>query len=163
MSKVASLLSSSLMVLRRNYSESDCFRRIPQLGKDVWIYKAGDALPENEETVLEVSTGDWISAQDIVLGFQRLRDIEFRKLHLSPREKEVAAFLLDGDSNARIAKTMYLTQAAVKYHVRNVFKKSGSSSREELFRFMKGRMEHSDHMWFDLTDYVTDIYGLKAQ
>lgn len=163
MSKQQKQPTSSLLVFSQDYPEDGCFRSVPKLGKDIWIYDANDNVTSNDNRVIKASPGDWISARDIVLGFQRLRDIEFKKLHLSPREKEVAAFLLDGESNARIAKTMYLTLAAVKYHVHNVFKKSGSSSREELFHLMKSRMESSNHVWLDLSDYVNDIYQIRPQ
>ena len=51
---------------------------------------------------------------------------------LSPREREVARFALDGKTNAEIAATLFVTESTVKYHMRNALKKTGCKNRAEL-------------------------------
>jgi len=50
---------------------------------------------------------------------------------LTKRELEVLALLVEGLSNAEIADRMYLSVAAVKYHVSNILSKLGASNRTE--------------------------------
>ena len=50
---------------------------------------------------------------------------------LTRRELEVLALLVEGLSNAEIADRMYLSVAAVKYHVSNILSKLGASNRTE--------------------------------
>ncbi len=50
---------------------------------------------------------------------------------LTERELEVLALLVEGLSNAEIADRMYLSVAAVKYHVSNILSKLGASNRTE--------------------------------
>lgn len=50
---------------------------------------------------------------------------------LTPREREVLGLMADGHSNARIAATLTLTDAAVSKHIGNVFTKLGLGPVEE--------------------------------
>ncbi len=50
---------------------------------------------------------------------------------LTERELEVLALLVEGLSNAEIADRMYLSVAAIKYHVSNILSKLGASNRTE--------------------------------
>ncbi|MDA1257085.1 MAG: response regulator transcription factor [Chloroflexi bacterium] len=51
---------------------------------------------------------------------------------LSPREKEVANLVAGGMSNREIADRMELSENTIKVHLRNVFQKTGVSSRNRL-------------------------------
>ena len=50
---------------------------------------------------------------------------------LTERELEVLALLVEGLSNAEIADRMYLSVAAIKYHVSNILSRLGASNRTE--------------------------------
>lgn len=50
----------------------------------------------------------------------------------SAREQEIFALMIRGMSNAEIAATLYITESTVKFHVGNIFKKTGLTSRSEL-------------------------------
>jgi len=50
---------------------------------------------------------------------------------LTKRELEVLALLVEGLSNAEIADRLYLSVAAIKYHVSNILSKLGASNRTE--------------------------------
>lgn len=52
-------------------------------------------------------------------------------LSLSRREKEVLALLAQGQSNAQIGQTLFISPVTVKVHVRHVFDKLGVRSRAE--------------------------------
>lgn len=50
----------------------------------------------------------------------------------SAREQEIFALIIQGMSNAEIAGTLYITESTVKFHIGNIFKKSGFTRRSEL-------------------------------
>lgn len=50
-------------------------------------------------------------------------------MSLSPREKEVFALLAQGQSNAQIGKTLFISPVTVKVHVRHIYEKLGVRSR----------------------------------
>ncbi|MQY40353.1 Transcriptional regulatory protein DegU [Streptomyces sp. RB17] len=54
---------------------------------------------------------------------QRLRRRRDSIDRLSPREREVLALMAEGRFNAAIAKTLYVTDAAVSKHIRSIFTK----------------------------------------
>ena len=51
---------------------------------------------------------------------------------LSPREREVLRLVLDGQTNAEIASTLFVSESTVKFHVRNALKKTGCKHRTDL-------------------------------
>jgi DNA-binding CsgD family transcriptional regulator len=59
-------------------------------------------------------------------------DAAAAKLGLSPREKVVVEYLLQGYSNLNIAAILGLSESGVKFHVRNIFARAKVSSRTEL-------------------------------
>ena len=56
------------------------------------------------------------------------------KYEISPREAEVFKLLLTGSTNGEIAKQLYISENTVKFHVRNILKKTGCTNRTELTR-----------------------------
>lgn len=50
---------------------------------------------------------------------------------LSPREQQVLEHLVQGDTNAMIAKSLGLTEATVRFHLRNILSKLHAKSRTE--------------------------------
>jgi DNA-binding CsgD family transcriptional regulator len=51
---------------------------------------------------------------------------------ISVREREVLRLVLTERTNAEIAGKLFVTEGTVKYHVHNLFKKTGCNSRREL-------------------------------
>lgn len=63
---------------------------------------------------------------------------EFQKLYqLSPCEMEVFQLVLDGRSNTEIADDLFISYNTVKFHIKNLSKKTGCSSRTELLALFK--------------------------
>lgn len=50
---------------------------------------------------------------------------------LTPREEEILAYLVKGDSNKEIARALHISESTVKVHVQNILKKFSVSSRVE--------------------------------
>jgi DNA-binding CsgD family transcriptional regulator len=55
------------------------------------------------------------------------------QLRLTPQERQVAQLVQKGMSNKDIAAQLFVSPRTVDFHLRNVFSKSGVSSRAELF------------------------------
>lgn len=51
---------------------------------------------------------------------------------LSAREQEIFNLIIQGMSNTEIANALYITESTVKFHVSNIFKKTGLKSRLAL-------------------------------
>ena len=54
------------------------------------------------------------------------------KIHLTPREHEILAFIARGSSNKEIARQLDITESTVKIHVQNILKKLELSSRVQI-------------------------------
>ena len=55
-----------------------------------------------------------------------------QKHELSLRETEVLNLIIDGASNSEISEKLFISENTVKFHVRNILKKTGCSNRTEL-------------------------------
>jgi DNA-binding NarL/FixJ family response regulator len=55
---------------------------------------------------------------------------------LTPREFEILQLVAEGNTNAEIAKRLWVTQWTVKFHLANAYRKLGVSNRTEAARYM---------------------------
>jgi DNA-binding CsgD family transcriptional regulator len=53
---------------------------------------------------------------------------------LTERERDILGHVLEGHTSSEIANDMGLTRATIKWHLHNVFAKTGTVTREELLR-----------------------------
>lgn len=65
--------------------------------------------------------------EDIFLDF-------LAEYQISQRETEVLRKLLSGSTNSEIAESLYISESTVKFHVRNILKKTDCSNRGELMK-----------------------------
>ncbi|WP_069789806.1 response regulator transcription factor [Cyanobacterium sp. IPPAS B-1200] len=67
----------------------------------------------------------------------------FFSLHLTHREKEVLALIIEGHSNIQIAQQLYLSPKTIEKYVANLLKKTDSQNRTELVSFaFKNNLTH---------------------
>ncbi|MGN1081805.1 MAG: response regulator transcription factor, partial [Acutalibacteraceae bacterium] len=59
-----------------------------------------------------------------------------QKYELSLRETEVLNLIREGASNGEISAKLFISENTVKFHVRNILKKTGCSNRTELITAM---------------------------
>ena len=55
-----------------------------------------------------------------------------QKHEISSRETEVLNLIIEGATNGEISAKLYISENTVKFHVRNILKKTGCSNRAEL-------------------------------
>lgn len=60
-----------------------------------------------------------------------------QKYGLSPREKEVFSLIKEGRSNSEIASDLYISENTVKFHIKNILKKTACSNRTQLITLFK--------------------------
>jgi DNA-binding CsgD family transcriptional regulator len=56
------------------------------------------------------------------------------KAQLTEREADILALVLQGRSNGEIGKELEISKATVKWHMHNIFTKTGTITREGLLR-----------------------------
>ena len=54
---------------------------------------------------------------------------------LTRRELEILQLVAEGDSNAQLAKMLWITEQTVKFHLSNIYRKLGVSNRTEAARW----------------------------
>ena len=62
---------------------------------------------------------------------QATRQSSAKGFHLTKREKEVLALIVQGNSNAEIGTKLNISMSTVKFHVRSIFSKLGAKNRSE--------------------------------
>lgn len=60
-----------------------------------------------------------------------------RHYQLSPREIEVFQLVMEGRSNAEIANTLFISENTVKFHMKNLLKKTSCTNRSNLIALFK--------------------------
>jgi DNA-binding NarL/FixJ family response regulator len=97
-----------------------------QIINAVRVVAAGDAIisPSVTRTLLSHFGDSQVS--------ERRRAAAQRLAALTDREREVAAAIGSGASNAEIARSLYLSEATVKAHVSRLFSKLDSTNRVQI-------------------------------
>ena len=72
-----------------------------------------------------------LTAEALDMLVQPVEPTHQKDYDLTARETEVLALLVEGLSNAEIAKCLYVSVAAIKYHVSSILSKLGVANRTE--------------------------------
>ncbi|GAO06917.1 response regulator transcription factor [Streptomyces lydicamycinicus] len=86
--------------------------------------RVGD-IPEFLGSVQRVADGETVIDTEIIRRLLGRRRGQSSVQSLTPREKEVLALMAEGRSNASIANSLSVSQAAVSKHIGNIFDKLG--------------------------------------
>ena len=58
---------------------------------------------------------------------------------LTNREAEVMSMVMKGYTNVQIAQTLFVSENTIKYHLKNLYAKSGCQNKRELIQFVNER------------------------
>lgn len=100
-------------------------------------------------------------AWDISNGYKTLLEMEFRSYHLSPLEKQVARCILSNDTNHAIGEKLLMSESTVKYHVRNIYRKTASNGRSSFAHMIYDGIESSTHSWRSRRDLELEMETLQ--
>ncbi len=112
------------IILASGMSEKDLFVKAINLDVDSFLEKPYQ-LSDLKEAILK--TKDKPKKLD-----RRLTEF-FQKYELSSRERQVLQLAVEGISNLEISKKLETTERTIKAHFSNIFRKSDSLNRSELF------------------------------
>ncbi|MFE6891480.1 response regulator [Streptomyces sp. NPDC057694] len=79
------------------------------------------AVTDFMAAIERVATGGAVVDPEVITQLVRLRQDPLERL--SPREREVLALIAEGRTNAGLAKSLFLSEAAVNKHIGNIFNK----------------------------------------
>ncbi len=91
------------------------------------LYSSRQALQERHKKIIKHIF------PHIVLGISRLNHIssQFLESGLTTREQEVLQWIIKGKDNWTISKILGVSERTVKFHISNIYKKIGVSSKAE--------------------------------
>jgi len=79
--------------------------------------------------IKDIVAGDKVSS--ILSRQDGQKPVKHQNIHLTPREKEVLGYLVQGASNKEIARALDLQVVTVKLHVRGICRKLGAKNRTQ--------------------------------
>jgi RNA polymerase sigma factor (sigma-70 family) len=121
-------------------SFADYERRLAEvrarLGETVFegAWAEGGAMSDEEATVYALKDERAVSSTT-----EEQRASTAALSSLTSREKQVAAFVARGLSNREIAQELHLSERTVHAHLRNILKKLGLRSREQVAFYLTSR------------------------
>jgi DNA-binding NarL/FixJ family response regulator len=132
-------LPTQILFLTAAVSSSQIVDAISGGAKGI-LFKSA-SLDEITRSVRKVAAGKYQFPKDLAESVRR-RQSRRQKIsqwpghQLTPREKEVARFVIRGLSNKEIGLEMHLSEGTVKIHLHNIFKKLNIANRTSLATLM---------------------------
>jgi len=116
------------------YEDHDKIFRALKAGASGYLLKT-TAFPKIKEAVLETNAGGApmspVIARRVIAHFKK--NVSSKEEHiLTPKEKEIISYLIDGLTYNKIAQTLGNSVDTIRYHVKNIYRKLHVSSRAEL-------------------------------
>ncbi len=81
----------------------------------------------------------FVREYDIVPERASEEDVSFARFNLSPREEEIARVLIEGKTNAEIAREFFISENTVRSHIKAIYRKAGVSNRVQLIHAARAR------------------------
>jgi len=122
-----------------------------ELGQLDFLSKIVVAFFESSEVL--VKKGSLISIEQSDSGLDKLMihnlnyyNLDTSKLSFTSREEEVLKELADGRTYKEIADKLFVSVNTVKYHVKNIYRKAGASSKVRMLRTLYDDNESNIHL-----------------
>lgn len=119
------------VIILTMYPEKTYIENLIRVGADGCLLKSRgsiDLLDAIDRVLLGKSYFDWIS------DFRS--DKEASEIKLSERELEIIKLITEGKTSSEIAELLFISEATVKTHRKNIFKKLKIHNTSELLNFV---------------------------
>lgn len=116
---------------------------IPRYSDGAILFRSIRKVMEGEYWISRATVGDLVNAVKSLLAFNR--EARSRKPKVTPRQQEIIASVVAGNSNKQIAQQFSLSEDTVKRHLTNIFGRLGVSNRLEL-AFLASQHDLTDAM-----------------
>ena len=91
-----------------------------------------DGNNSHENTLQEIHTGEFDTEENKCAAFAT-------KYAFSSRELDVFREVIKGNTNPKIAEDLFITENTVKFHIKNLLKKTGASNKAELIELFQNK------------------------
>jgi DNA-binding CsgD family transcriptional regulator len=107
--------------------------RLQAIKRQVGKYGAAvmDMVDEMVEADLDPASTPVATEQQLRAAPPQFQPASTRSPALTPREHDVLELMAAGDTNSRVASTLFITEATVKTHVKHILRKLDASNRAE--------------------------------
>ncbi len=127
------------VVVLSQYAEEEYAYELLKDGAEGLGYLLKERVADVEEIVRalrDVAEGGSVLDPKVVEGLVARRDREATSPlgHLTGREREVLSLMAEGNNNAAIASSLFLTERAIEKHINSLFHKLGLSEEPNVHR-----------------------------
>jgi len=124
----------SAIIMLTVYEDNDKIFRALKAGAIGYLLKT-TTFPKIREAILETDKGGApmspVIARKVIAHFNK-NEVKKEKHLLTPKEKEIISYLVDGLTYNKIAQVLGNSVDTIRYHVKNIYRKLHVSSRAEL-------------------------------
>ncbi len=119
------------IIVLTSFQELDLVEQSLQAGAMSYLLK-NVSIEELAQAIRSAHAGRSTLAPEATEALiQATRQSSAKGFHLTRREKEVLALIVQGNSNAEIGTKLNISMSTVKFHVRSIFSKLGAKNRSE--------------------------------
>jgi len=141
--KIKQKLPDAEIVILTSFKDNDNIFKALRAGASGYLLK-DSVMSEIEDTLVNIRKGIPAISPAIarrMVNFFHVQKIEVEDVKLTEKETEVLKHLIDGLSYKLIANKMTVSINAIRYHVKNTYKKLHINSRPELLKlYMDGKI-----------------------
>jgi DNA-binding NarL/FixJ family response regulator len=117
------------IVVLTMHNDDDTLLEALDVGASALVLKSSSADDVLDAIRRAASAPDAFTATGLGAALRRRDTVTAAKPTLTPRETEVLMRLVDGDSVARVARQLFMSESTVKTHVARVYEKLGAHNR----------------------------------
>jgi len=102
-------------------------------GAAAYVLKTAD--PEDLAVAVRQTFAQSVYFADGRSGVRTVERVAEQPARLTQREREILQLVAQGDSNAQLARTLWVTEQTVKFHLSNIYRKLEVANRTEASRW----------------------------
>ncbi|MDI6688903.1 MAG: response regulator transcription factor [Actinomycetota bacterium] len=122
------------VVVLSTLEDDSIFNELIKTGIDGYLLKSAPSMELIKAIISVVQEKSSINPFPVPKSVEMIEDHPiYNKFHFTPKELEVLKYLLQGYSNREIAQKLFISPSTVKFHLRKIYRKTGTENRFKLF------------------------------